>query len=461
MSIPRMVVTGDTIDALLVYLSILGILILVATVLRLKIPLLKKYYIPASLLAGIIGLILGPYFLGAIPSDVTSTWSNLSGKLIVLVFAPMLMGRGKKTEGGVEFVKKAASSVSWSYLGCMVQYAIPILMAVFFLVPVFHVPELFGVIVEAGWAGGHGTAAGMAAVYEELGWMEGQSLAVTSATFGLVFGILGGVVLINIGVRKGWAACLGKATGLENKEEELFVGDRRPVDTRTAISSGVVDNFAFHAAILSVAVFVGYLLNVGIKTLTGVSVAWFVTAMFGGLIVQQVLNRTSWGDAVDKAVLSRIQGLSLEFLVAGAVASVNVSVVVEYAVPLIIQQGSMCFIMLFLNIWYARRTLGKYWFEQSMLLFGTFTGVAATGMLLLKTCDPDNRSDALTVYAARAPFTSWAVGGGVITSMMPVWVSQYGALPVGLICLVLSVVLFFVPAVIGHWHKQPLVEHHG
>ena len=94
-----------------------------------------------------------------------------------------------------------------------------------------------------------------------------------------------------------------------------------------------------------------------------------------------------------------------------------------------------------------------------MLLFGTFTGVAATGMLLLKTCDPENQSDALTVYAGRAPFTSWAVGGGVITSMMPVWVNNYGALPVGLVSLVLSVILFVFPMIIGHWHKQPLIDH--
>ena len=106
MRIPIMTISGDTIDGLLIYLSILGILILVATILRLKIPLLKKYYIPASLLAGIIGLILGPYFIGVIPTEITSTWSNLSGKLIVLVFAPMLMGKGKKTEGGSRVCKE-------------------------------------------------------------------------------------------------------------------------------------------------------------------------------------------------------------------------------------------------------------------------------------------------------------------------------------------------------------------
>ena len=51
---------------------------------------------------------------------------------------------------------------------------------------------------------------------------------------------------------------------------------------------------------------------------------------------------------------------------------------------------------------------------------------------------------------------SW---GGVITSMMPVWVNNYGALPVGLVSLVLSVILFVFPMIIGHWHKQPLIDH--
>ena len=90
-----------------------------------------------------------------------------------------------------------------------------------------------------------------------------------------------------------------------------------------------------------------------------------------------------------------------------------------------------------------------------MVLFGTFTGVAATGMLLLKTCDPESKSDALTVYAARAPFTSWAVGGGLITSLAPVWIAQYGALPVGLGFLAAGAFCFILPKLIGHWHKHP------
>lgn len=163
------------------------------------------------------------------------------------------------------------------------------------------------------------------------------------------------------------------------------------------------------------------------------------------------MNYTPWKDSLDKNTMSRIQGVSLEFLVAGAVASVNVSVVVSYALPLIIQQGAMMLLMLFFGVWYCRRAFGDYWFENSMLNFGTFCGVFATGMLLLKTCDPELKSDALEVYAVRSPFTSWAVGGGVVTGMMPYWVVQYGTFKMTMIMTAAAVVCLILPRLFGCW----------
>ena len=213
--IPTTEVTGSILDALIVYVAILGILLLVATWLRLKIPILKKYHIPAALIAGVIGLILGPHFVGLIPAHITSCWSALSGRLIVFVFAPMLMGNvSSKVDKGM--VKKLGGACCFSYALSALQYAVPILLCVFMLTPVFDVDPLFGSILEQGWAGGHGTAGGMAMVFEELGWLDGQSLSITSATIGLVYGIIGGVVLINIGIRKGWTAIIKTSASIES-----------------------------------------------------------------------------------------------------------------------------------------------------------------------------------------------------------------------------------------------------
>lgn len=447
--IPNTALNGATLDALFVHVSMLGILLLVATWLRLKIPLLKQYHIPAALIAGVIGLILGPYFIGVISSEVTATWSNLAGRLIVIVFAPMMMGRSAHT--GKSVAKKALGSVLWSYNASCLQYAFPILITALLLTPAFGVHELFGTIIEQGWAGGHGTAGGMAIVFEELGWMDGQSLSITSATVGLIFGIVGGVVLINIGTRKGWTAFLKDTTGIKNEEVEIFTQDK-PVNSRAAINSGVINNLAFHGALISAAIFVGWILNKLLKAYLNFSVSWFVTALFGGLLVWKLIEKTKWGDAVDTGTFSNLQGISLEFLVAGAVASVNIPVVIAYAIPLIIVQAGMMAIQLFLNIWFARRVFGEYWLENSMALFGTYTGVAATGLLLLKTCDPESKSDALSVYAARAPFTGWAIGGGVLTSMTPVWIMQFGALRVGLIYLAGAAITFILPKLMGIWN---------
>ena len=75
---------------------------------------------PASLLAGIMGLILGPHFIGLIPSERTSMFSALSGRLIVLVYAPMLMRRtGKKTSQ--EMVQTLGGRTCFCYFNCFSQ----------------------------------------------------------------------------------------------------------------------------------------------------------------------------------------------------------------------------------------------------------------------------------------------------------------------------------------------------
>lgn len=454
--IPTGEITGATLDTLFVSLAILGILLIIGTILRLYVPFFKKYYFPASLIAGFLGLLLGPSVLKLIPQNVISCWSGLSGKLIVLVFAPMLMG--KKTSSAKKYARKTFNSICYGYVGCFAQYAIPILITALIFTPLFGTNSLFGTTFEQGWCGGHGTASGMLAVFEELGWAEGQSIAVTNATIGLLFGIFGGIILINIAARKGWTKHLTNTKGtlgIENKENELYATEEeKKSDTKLAISSKVIDNFTFHTAILLIAIFIGWVVTYLLKTYLKFSVSWFVTAMFAGGLVQLVLNKTKWGDAVDTKVYSRIQGISLDFLVAGAVAALNLKVIASNIVPIGIISVVLLVFMIIYSLVYARGIFGDDWFENSMLTYGMYTGVAATGMLLLKVCDPEAKSDALSLYAARAPFSSWAIGGGIITSMTPVWISQFGALSVGIVALVLTIVVGLLPIICKTWYKK-------
>ena len=451
--LPINAVNGATLDSVLIYLSVIGMLLLVATILRLKVPVFKKFYMPASLLAGIMGLILGPHFIGLIPSEMTSMFSALSGRLIVLVYAPMLMRRtSKKTSK--EMVQTLGGRTFFCYFNCFSQYALPLLLGIFLFTPLWDIHPLFGTIVEQGWAGGHGTAGGMALVFEELGWMDGASLATTSATFGLIAGIVGGTIMINIAVRKGWAAYLKTSTkGLENNDPELYPSETAQASAKHVTSSNVLDSFSYHLAMISVAIFLGWIANVGIKKLIGFSVSWYVTAMFCGLLIKLLIKKTKYYDAIDNNIINRIQGVSLDFLIVGAVASVNVPVVISYLTPLLIQQLAVLALVLWTYLWLAPRVFRKNWFEHAMNLYGTYTGVAAVGLMLLRMSDPNLESDVLEYNAAGSPFTSWAIGGGIITTVMPATIMKYGPMPVALVslaicavCLICLRVFFWFPA---------------
>ena len=151
--IPTEKITSAGLDTLFVSLAILGILLIVGTILRLYVPFFKKFYIPASLIAGFIGLLLGPSILKLIPQNIVSAWSSLSGKLIVLVFAPMLMGKRKIS--AKKYARKTFNSVCFGYAGCFAQYAIPLLLTAIFFIPFLGTNPLFGTTFEQGMAFPH------------------------------------------------------------------------------------------------------------------------------------------------------------------------------------------------------------------------------------------------------------------------------------------------------------------
>lgn len=80
--IPVEKIASGTLNNLVLYVGIVGLLLVVASLIRLKVSFLRKAFIPASLLAGLIGMILGPYFLKIIPDDMMSSIGALPTPMI-------------------------------------------------------------------------------------------------------------------------------------------------------------------------------------------------------------------------------------------------------------------------------------------------------------------------------------------------------------------------------------------
>ena len=68
-------------------------------------------------------------------------------------------------------------------------------------------PEInngFGLLLAAGFYGGHGTAAAVGTTFENLGWENATDLGMTAATGGILAGIFGGLIFIKWATRKGY-----------------------------------------------------------------------------------------------------------------------------------------------------------------------------------------------------------------------------------------------------------------
>ena len=86
----------------------MSLLLVIAQFMRAKIKFLQMFYIPASLVAGILGLLLGPQFLDLIP------WSGQIGSyaymLVCVLFGGLFLGKKEKTS-----VKKIFTQVGDSF----------------------------------------------------------------------------------------------------------------------------------------------------------------------------------------------------------------------------------------------------------------------------------------------------------------------------------------------------------
>ena len=457
--IPVEKIAGGTLNNVVLYVGIVGLLLVAAALIRLKVPFLRKAFIPASLLAGLIGMILGPYFLKVIPADMMSSIGALPPPMITIVFACMLLGI-KKEEADKGMVRDAAAGLAWLWSNSFMQVGVPCLLCALVLTPVFNVNPLFGSLFEIGFAGGHGTASGMATAFEDasqLNWADGGALAPPTATIGLLVGIFGGMIAINYGVRKKYTKVLTEPASF-GSSKEIFPEGEREASSHAAISQDVVEPFAFHMGVIGISILIGqvitYVLNMGMKAI-GISnsLPLFPFAMIGGWLINSIVQRTSLRDLFDRSTFQRIQGMALEVLVVGAMASIKIPVVIAYWAPLLITSIVVILLMLLWLFWLSPRIFSQCWFEQGIIRFGAFCGVAAVGYMLLRTSDPKMETDAGTIYALDCPFMSPFIGGGLVTAMYPYLILQMGSLGAGLALCGASIALLVVLRLF-FWNKE-------
>jgi glutamate:Na+ symporter, ESS family len=434
-------------------LLLLGLLLLVAKLVRVRSRIAQKLFLPSSIIGGFLALLLGPDLLGraagAVAGDgalagglfgeqVLEVWGELPTLLISVVFATLFLGT--RIPKPREAARLGGPQLALGLTMGSGQYVLGLLLALAVLTPVFGLDPMVGALIEVGFEGGHGTAAGLGDTFAELGFEEGLDLALGLATVGVVSGVVVGVALINWGVRTGRTdvlmedaqASLAAQRGLFERE------DRRAAATMTTRPSSI-EPLAIHFAVVAVAILLGQLLLSALQALEAALwadaielfeyVPLFPLAMLGGVVVQLVVDRFDRYDVVDRQMMLRIQGLALDVLIVAALATLDLTVIADNAVPfaLLAVTGVGWNVLVFAVL--ARRMIPSYWFERGIGDLGQSLGVTATGLILMRVADPDNTTPALEAFGYKQLGFEPFLGGGLVTAASVPLIAQLGPVP--------------------------------
>ena len=404
----------------------LNLLVALGLAVRAAVPALGRLLLPASLIGGAVGLAAGPHGLGLVPPGVVAQWNALPSSLIAIVFACLFLGA--PVPSLVAVGRTAGPLVRFSLVNAVGQYVVGFLLTLTVLGPMFGTPPLFGCLIEVGFSGGHGTASAMAPVFTTLGFPAGAVLGQMSATIGLVVGVVGGVWLIQWGARRGHTRVLPRQGTSTGPASGLLPPDARPSIATGTVSAVVIEPFTLHSAAIGVAVLAGMAMLEGLRRVHPMFDAFplFPLAMLGGMGVQVAAVRTGLDGWFDRASFQRLSGLALDLLVVSAVASMRLDLFAQHLAPfalLMVVAIAWCVASF---VWLAPRMLPDDWFEQGLTVYGTQTGVAAVGLMLLRIADPEQRTTAARAFAARSVVVSPLLGGGLITAAMPLLVTQFG-----------------------------------
>ena len=486
-------------------------LLLVGFILRATIRPLQMLHIPAAVAGGIVGLVIAQgslYWLDTlrpaqseilaeetaaeghataspedsnqaliqglawIQSDLVTNLRSWPGWLIAVLFAGLLLEKKESSLG--TGMNRAAREGIVVWIIALGQAAVGLVVTWLILQPFYDLPNSFGMLIETGFAGGHGTAGAMGVILEDgdpVILKNGRDFGMFMATMGLAFSVVSGIIYVNLAVRLKWTRAgdveIPQLSGLEARHHPEPIAYAR-------IRGEVLDPLVFQALILATAVAIGYALQyvtmLGIEWVEyGLSdwvtsrsdtatakdmtisrfagnIPLFIFTLLGGLILRKIMSALRISDLIDTDSLKRLTAATMEFLVISAITSLNLLAIKDAVIPLGIMLVAAFGWTAFCLLYVARKLLpSEYWFELGILNYGMSTGTTATGFVLLRIVDKELESGAAEDFALAAPLSAPFVGGGVVTLGLPLLLleSQH----IGIVAITASLIvtaLFFL-----------------
>lgn len=385
-------------------LVVMAVFLMIGFVLREVIKPLQRWFLPASIIGGVIALICGEQVLGIVA--LPSSFSSFAGTLTNFLMAGLVFG--------VKFNAKKFRSYADYFCICVGVYGAQIVVGVLLGTLLSQVwptlPDGWGVLGHMAFHAGHGGATVGGTALEEAGVAGALSFAMILATVGLIVAMVVGMPIVNYGIRKGWAKYVTEV----KEQPPSFYSGVQPKEQRASIGESTVTSLSINALIFQIC-FVLISMGLGsmlFKFLTSLipalsKVSSMIHGIIGAIILYQLLCLFKLDGYVDKKTVNTCNGAVLEIIVLTAIATLRLDVVTANWLPLLIYCAVFTVLTIALTFPLCKRCCKDEWFEKACMIYGMATGTTSTGLALVRAIDPDARSSAPEAHGVYASIALW------------------------------------------------------
>ncbi len=373
-----------------------SIMLCIGMILRARIPAFRNMLVPTSVIAGILGIIFMNVTMETgieVGTDMEMFTSVVNHLFTVSFISISLTSTPKGENSSAKNVVKG--SVSMGLVWCLL-YALTPLIATGVLYLMGDVTDMtpgYGMLIQFAFCQGPGQSAAYGAIFEQYGWSNASTVAITFASIGFIVAFLIGIPAAKLGVKRGIARNCGKIDeailkGYFRKEEqtEYMVKD-------TTCNSNI-ETLAFHFALIGIC----YVLAVGIGHVlsyipgflgSSMSSMMFMNGMYAAYIVKWIMKKLHLDFLQENVLQSKITGWTADYLVVCAFMAVSVNIISQWLVPIFVVVLVITAVTFGVCFYFGQRIGGSNDFERTLGLYGTCTGTVPSGIALVRIIDPE------------------------------------------------------------------------
>ncbi len=397
----------DAVWGFLVQLGLLLLFLMLGNILRRTIPLFRKCLIPSALLGGalllVVNMIAKQFDFALVDNRLMQV---ITYHCLAIGFAAMSLKTEKSTHktNKTQVVEFGALQGGCYMLQAFVGLGITLLLFLLTRYGDKVVSYVCGLILPLAYGQGPGNALSWDVNFTNTPAAQfagNGSFGLSLASIGFVVASVFGVLYINIFKKRGELSVRKARPSDEVVDQSNPGGDEIP-------DNESVDKFTLQVGFVALT----YALSFGFMCLLGAlsdftnSIAWgfnFLWASLAAMLIKFVVGRLRKQKLMHRVYINnyqmdRISGFSFDLMIVAGVAAIEINDIKNYILPVVILSVVGAVITYIYIRLVSKECFKGFENEMFLMCYGTMTGTASNGMILMKEIDPGLRTPTSSLY---------------------------------------------------------------